>query len=170
MAKSFENTVARYRKASEMIEELKECLETLTAECGKLESEIVEYLAANPKAYNVYQRKTSSAGLVGRNFFTVTFSQELARTQAGKRLDDQEWLSKLWADKVGVNYQTTKRSLLKSKVNADVKAGTLDAATMKALGLKYERKASVVVKRIPEDAELATLRSEAEALVEETED
>ena len=32
------------------------------------------------------------------------------------------------------------------------------------------RKASVVVKRIPEDAELAALRSEAEALVEETED
>ena len=170
MAKSFENTVARFRKASEMIEELKDCIESLTAECGKLESEIVEYLAANPKAYNVYQRKTSSAGLVGRNFFTVTFSQELARTQAGKRLDDQVWLDELWADDVGVNYQLMKRVLLKSKVNADVKAGKLDAATMKALGLKYERKASIVVKRIPDDAVLSALQKEAESLAEELED
>ena len=46
MTKSFENTVARFRKCAEMVDELKGYTNTLAAERDKLEDEIIVYLAA----------------------------------------------------------------------------------------------------------------------------
>lgn len=164
--KSFENTVARFRKTSEMVDELKSYVNTLSAERDKLEVDIIDHLAAHPEAYNVFKRKTSSAGIVGRNMFTVAFSEQLERKTSGKRLDDQAWLM----DVVSKNYRQSRHSLLTSKINADFKAGILDDSKLRALDLKYGRKASLTVRRIPNDAELAALRSEAESLADSVED
>jgi hypothetical protein len=165
--KSFENTVARFRKCSEMIEELKEYVNTLTAEREHLEGEIIAYLAKHEEAYNVFKRKTSSAGVVGRNLFTVAFSEQLMRrSSADARLDDQRWLK----DFIFCGYRDSKLSLLKSKINADYKAGFLDERSMRNMDLTYGLKASLTVRRVPNDAEIAALRSEAEALADSAED
>ena len=165
--KSFENTVARYRKTAEMVDELKDYVNTLSAERDALEAEIVAHCAEHPEAYNVFMRKTSSAGIVGRSMFTVAFSQQLARTMHGERLDDQEWLKSNAALKTGAPYVASKMSLLSGKVNADFKSGKLSERELRMLGLKYERKASVTARRIPNDAELAAIRRDAEALTDE---
>ena len=166
MTKSFENTVARFRKCAEMVDELKGYTNTLAAERDKLQDEIIAHLAANPSAYNVFKRKTSSAGLVGRNMFTVAFSEQLQRKTAKARVDDQQWLK----DFVFAGYRQTKYSLLTSKINADFKAGLLDEKSLKSMDLTYGKKASITVRRVPNDAELAALRSEAEALADSVED
>ena len=166
MTKSFENTVARFRKCAEMVDELKGYTNTLAAERDKLQDEIIAHLAANPSAYNVFKRKTSSAGLVGRNMFTVAFSEQLQRNNAKARLDDQKWLN----DFVFAGYRDTKHSLLKSKINADFKAGLLDEKGLQTMDLTYGKKASLTVRRVPNDAELSALRSEAEALADAVED
>ena len=168
--KSFENTVARFRKIAEMVDELKGYTKALTAERDALEAEIIEHCAEHPDVYNVFMRKTSSAGLVGRNFFTVTFSEQLERRQAGKRLDDQDWLDNWSNTEEGQKYQTTKRSLLASKIAADYKAGNLDDGNLRFMGVKFDKMAHVTAQRIPNDAELAKIRRDAEALAEDAED
>ena len=166
MEKPFENNVSRFRKCAEMIDELKEYVTILTAERDRLEGEIISELAAHPEAYNVFTRKTSSAGIVGRELFTVAFSDQLARRTKGKALDDQGWLR----DDVFAGYRQAKLSLMKSKINADYKAGILDEKTMKVLDLTYAKVGSLIVRRVPKDSELAEIRAAAEALADTVED
>ena len=168
---SFENTVARFRKTAEMVEELKEYANALSAERDALQAEIVEHCAANPDAFNVFQRKTSSAGIVGRNLFTVSFSEQLARRNC-KRLDDQEWLKNIWVDVENLGdaaYVQQSYKLMASKVNADYKAGKMSDAQFKRIGLRYERVAKVKAVRVPNDAEVAALTKAAEVLVDKIE-
>jgi hypothetical protein len=162
----FENCVARFRKAAEMVDELKDYVKSLAAERDRLEVEIVAHLARNPRAYNVFVRKTSSAGIVGRNMFTVAFSEALARTAPGARLDDQEWLRANQRLKIGTPYIASKLSLMASKVNADAKAGILSEHDLRMLGLQHELKASVSVTRIPDSATLSAIREEARRLAD----
>ena len=164
--KSFENTVSRYRKIDEMIEELKDYVNTLTGERDMLGAEIVSHLATHPAAYNVFKHKTSSAGIVGRNMFTVAFSEQLCRTKPNARLDDQEWLKSDVDDK----YFKSKLLLLTSKVNADFKSGKLDASSLRKMGLDYRRVGNVSVSRIPNDSELDAIREEAASIADSIED
>ena len=164
--KSFENTVSRYRKIDEMIEELKDYVNTLTGERDMLGAEIVSHLATHPAAYNVFKHKTSSAGIVGRNMFTVAFSEQLCRTKPNARLDDQEWLKSDVDDK----YFKSKLLLLTSKVNADFKSGKLDASSLRKMGLDYRRVGNVSVSRIPNDSELDAIREEAASTADSIED
>ena len=166
---NFENTVARFRKVSEMVDELKEYVNALSAERDSLEADIIATCAEVPSLYNVFNRKTSSAGIVGRNMFMVTFSEQLERAKDGARLDDQAWLAEtnlvLETDK----WVGTKLFLRTSKVVADFKAGIVSEAELRSLGMKFGRCAHVTAKRIPNDAELKVLRSTAEALIDEIE-
>ena len=166
---NFENMVARYRKTSEMVAELKEYAQTLAAERDALESEIIAHCAQHGEVYNVFERKTSSAGIAGRNMFTVTFSEQLERTSSGGRLDDKEWLDGLF-QKCPFVWTESRRLLLTSKVLADIKSGLVDAAQLKGYGMRLGRRAHVTAKRIPDDAELSALRSAAEAMVEDLTD
>ena len=160
---TFENTVARFRKCVEQRDELKDIVDALNGECETLEASIIDACMNDPGLFNVFKRKTSSAGLVGRNYFQVAFSKTLTRKNSGDRLDDQEWLSGLSAQ-----YVRSKLSLSAAKVKADYSEGSLSDAALRDMGLKYGDKVSVTVKRIPDDAELATIREDAEALVGET--
>ena len=167
--KSFENTVARFRKTAEMVEELKGYVNALTAERDALETEIIAHCAEHPDVYNVFVRKNASAGLVGKNLFTVTFSDQLKRRLSGRRLDDQEWL-KCWGDKNLVEaYQTSKRCLLASKITADYKSRLLNDGDLRYLGLTFAKAAHVTAQRVPNDAELSAIRRDAEALAEDAE-
>ena len=163
---NFENTVARFRKVSEMVDELKEYANTLAAERDKLEEDIIVHCAKDEGVYNVFKRKTSGAGVVGRNMFTVTFSEQLERTLIGARLDDQAWLESLALDDPA-SWVATKKELRKSKVTADFKAGEVSVAELKRFGMRFGIRAHVTAKRIPNDAELEMLRSTAEALIDE---
>ena len=164
---NFENTVSRYRKVSEMVDELKEYANTLAAERDSLEAGIIATCSKDPSLYNVFRRKTGSAGIVGRNMFTVTFSEQLERIKANKRLDDQEWLAKTdFAQNTG-KWVGTKLFLRTSKVVADYKCGATTLGELEHFGLCLGRCAHVTAKRIPNDAELEVLRSTAEALIDE---
>ena len=163
---NFEMTVARYRKTCEMIDELKECVNTLSAERDALEEDIIVHCANDEGVYDVFRRKNSAAGIVGRNLFTVTFSEQLERTTSGAKLDDQEWLDDLFLRETRC-WTGTKKFLRTSKVVADFKAGLVDAAELKRLGMCFGRRAHVVAKRIPNDAELNALRESAESLIDE---
>ena len=121
---NFENTVARFRKVSEMVDELKEYVNTLSAERDALEEDIIAHCAKDEGVYDVFRRKNSAAGIVGRNLFTVTFSEQLERTEKGARLDDQEWLDNLFLRETRC-WTGTKKFLRTSKVVADFKAGRL---------------------------------------------
>ena len=90
----------------------------------------------------------------------------MRRSSADARLDDQRWLK----DFIFCGYRDSKLSLLKSKINADYKAGFLDERSMRNMDLTYGLKASLTVRRVPNDAEIAALRSEAEALADSAED
>ena len=153
---NFENKVARFRKCRQMAVELKETAKTLEAECAVLEGQIFDEITMTPSRLNVFIRKTSSAGLAGRNMFTVSFSKEVARRHALDRLDDQEWL-----EQVSKKYTVSKLSLLKNKINADFKAGKLDEDKLRDMDLRYERKASLTVSLVPSDADLSRIREEA---------
>ena len=164
---NFENTVARFRKVSEMVDELKEYANTLAAERDSLEEDIIVHCAKDEGVYNVFKRKTSGAGVVGRNMFTVTFSEQLERIKVDKRLDDQEWLAKTdFAQNTG-KWVGTKLFLRTSKVVADYKCGATTLGELEHFGLRLGRCAHVTAKRIPNDAELEVLRSTAEALIDE---
>ena len=164
--KSFENTVSRYRKLDEMINELKEYVNALTAEREKLNAEIVIETLNKPRLFNAFQRKTSSAGIIGRNLFTVTFSDKLCRTEDKARLDDQEWLRNAVSDE----YYSCKLELLASKVKADIKSGRLDKAKLKKMGLTVCKVGNLKVSRIPSDAEFPAIKAEASRLAETVED
>ena len=187
---NFENTVARFRKVSEMVDELKEYANALAAERDSLEAGIIATCSKDPSLYNVFKRKTSSAGIVGRNMFTaslynvfkrktssagivgrnmftVTFSEQLERAKDGARLDDQAWLESLALDEPA-SWVATKKELRKSKVTADFKAGAVSEAELKRFGMRFGRRAHVAVKRIPEDAELNALLEAAEAATAES--
>ncbi len=131
-----------------------------------LGAEIVSHLATHPAAYNVFKHKTSSAGIVGRNMFTVAFSEQLCRTKPNARLDDQEWLK----SDVDGKYFKSKLLLLTSKVNADFKSGKLDASSLRKMGLDYRRVGNVSVSRIPNDSELDAIRKEAASIADSIED
>ena len=164
--KSFENRVSRFRKLEEMIGELKEYVNSLTAERDILQTEIVVETLHKPRLFNAFIRKTSSAGIVGRNMFTVTYSDRLCRTQDKARLDDQDWLHY----NVGSDYYSIKLELQASKIKADVKSGRLDDEKLKKMGLSICRVGSLKVGRIPSDAELNAIREEAASIADSIED
>ena len=161
---TFENTVARYRKCVEHRDELKDIEDALNGEIQKLEAEIVAECLANNELFNVFERKTSSAGLVGRNYFQVTFSKSLVRRGKYARLDEQDWLRNL-----PNQYVATKRSLLASKIIADYSAGKITETDLREKDLSLNAKPSLTVKLIPSDAALAKIREYAEALVDDAE-
>ena len=161
---TFENTVARYRKCVEQRDELKDIVDALNGECETLEASIIDACMNDPSLFNVFKRKTSSAGLVGRNYFQVSFSKSLMRRGATDRLDDQEWLAGL-----DQQYVREKKMLSASKVKADYAEGTLTDAALRDMDLVYGDKVSVTAKHIPDDAELAAIKQQANALVGESE-
>ena len=161
---TFENTVARYRKCVEHRDELKDIVDALNGECQRLEDNIVEGCVCDKRLFNVFTRKTSAAGLVGRNYFQVTFSKSLARRGKYNRLDDQAWLAGL-----PQQYVASRLSLQASKIKADYASGALTDDDLSGLGLAYEDKPSLIVKLIPSDAALAKIREDAEALVGDAE-
>ena len=159
---TFENTVARFRKCVEQRDELKDIVDALNGECETLEASIIDACMNDPGLFNVFKRKTSSAGLVGRNYFQVAFSKTLTRKNSGDRLDDQEWLSGLSAQ-----YVKTKLSISASKVRADYSAKRLDDKALRDMGLKYGDDVSLSVKYIPDEATLAQIKRDAEELAGE---
>ena len=163
---TFENKVARYRKLTEHIEELKSIVDSMEGERMMLEADIITDCMKRPAVrFNVFMRKTSSAGLAGREYFTLAFSRRLERTLGPKaRLDDQEWL----ATTVDQRYVKEKLVFQPSAVNAAVAKGELDEDGLKAMDLRYGTAASLTVKRIPNDTELRQIRAEAEAFADET--
>ena len=114
---TFEKTLARLRKVSETLEELKDAIVALTGERDRLEHEIIVECANDVSRYNVFVRKNGAAGLEGREYFNVAFSDALVRARQGQRLDDQEWLAS-----VSKKYTKTSIALMKSKVNAGAEA------------------------------------------------
>lgn len=158
---TFENMVARVRKIDEHIEEMLDIVESLKGERECLEAKILEQLDAQPGLYNVYVHKNESAGLVGRSLFKVAYSTSLARLGAKDRLDDQEWLATLDGE-----YVATRLALSASKLRADYSAGKLDDAALRSMRLRYVRKASLTVGRIPDETELNALKRSAEELAD----
>ena len=159
---TFENTIARYRKVSEHLEELKDIVDSLKAEREALEASVIDSCLRNESLFNVFMRKTSSAGLVGRNYFQVSFSKKLQRSEEGDRLDEQDWLAGL-----AEQYVKTKLSISASKVRADYSAKRLDDKALRDMGLKYGDDVSLSVKYIPDEATLAQIKRDAEELAGE---
>ena len=157
---NFENTVSRFRKVSEHIAELSEIVDALKAERDALEAEALGHCFDHMELYNVFTRKNSCAGLVGREFFRVTFASRVERRGAKARLDDQEWLSTLSG-----RYVKRTLALQPSVVRAELSSGALTDAALCKMGLRLGTKATLSVKRIPNDAELAKVREDAAALV-----
>ena len=156
---TFEKTLARFRKVSETLEELKDALVALTGERDKLEHEILIVCANDVSKYNVFVRKNGAAGLDGREYFNVTFYDALVRARQGQRLDDQKWLVT-----VDEKYKKSNAVLMKSKVNADHAAGILTDADLRAMGLRYEKSPRLSVKRIPGDVDIQAYLDAAEEL------
>ena len=170
--KSFENTVARFRKTAEMVEELKGYVNALSAERDALETEIVAHCAEHPDVYNVFVRKNASAGLVGKNLFTVTFSDQLKRRLSGRRLDDQLWLNEIEGisdSEIWRNFVKTKKALNVAGIVNAHKTGQIDNGDLRLMGLTFAKAAHVTAQRIPNDAELSAIRRDAEALAEDAE-
>ena len=156
---TFEKTLARFRKVSETLEELKDALVALTGERDRLEHEIVIECANDVSKYNVFVRKNGAAGLEGREYFNVSFSDALVRARQGQRLDDQEWLAS-----VSRKYTRTSIALMKSKVNADYSAKILSDVGLREMGLRYEKTPKLSVKRIPSDVDIQAYLDAAEEL------
>ena len=159
---TFENTIARYRKCVEQRDELKDIVDALNGECETLEASVIDSCLRNESLFNVFMRKTSSAGLVGRNYFQVSFSKKLQRSEEGDRLDEQDWLAGL-----AEQYVKTKLSISASKVRADYSAKRLDDKALRDMGLKYGDDVSLSVKYIPDEATLAQIKRDAEELAGE---
>ena len=159
---TFENTVARYRKCVEQRDELKDIVDALNGECETLEATIIDTCLNDPSLFNVFKRKTSSAGLVGRNYFQVSFSKKLQRSEEGDRLDEQEWLAGL-----AQQYVKSKLSIAASKIRADYSAKRLDDKALDDMGLAYGDDVSLTVKYIPDEATLAQIKRDAESLAGE---
>lgn len=158
---TFENMVARVRKINEHIDEMLDIIDSLKGERECLEAKILEQLDETPELYNVYVHKNESAGLVGRNLFKVAYSTSLARLGGKDRLDDQDWLCTL-----NGAYLTTKLTLSAAKLRADYTAGKLDDAALRSMRLRYVRKASLTIGRIPDETELNALKRAAETLAD----
>ena len=159
---TFENKLARYRKVSEHLDELKDIVDGLKGEKEMLEHEILVDCANDLSKYNVFVRRNCAAGLVGHEYFMVKFADTLVRSRQGARLDDQEWLSG-----ISPEYTKCRLSLMKSKVNADFSEGNITEDALRGMGLKYDKEPSLTAKRIPDDASLEQVKRDAETLVSE---
>ena len=156
---TFENMIARMRKIQDHIERMKELTDALNNEKDALEASVLVTLADHPEYYNVFIRKTSSAGMVGRNLFKVTFSTTLSRLGEYDRIDDQDWLATIES-----RYLRTKYELNKAVIRSDYKAGELTDGALRTMRLRYIPKASLKVSGSPEDSEVNDLADSAETL------
>lgn len=158
---TFENMVARYRKITEHINDMKYCIESLQGELAVLDAQIFVACMEDKEKFNVFKRKTSSAGLAGREYFVMTFARKIERRLSPlARLDDQEWLAT-----IEPRFVKSKLIFQSAALNAAVSSGEITDENLKDMGLRYVNSASLTVKRIPNDTELSKLRADAEALV-----
>ena len=157
---TFENMVARYRKITEQINDMKDCIDSLQGELAVLDAQIFVACMEDKEKFNVFKRKTSSAGLAGREYFVMTFARKIERRAPTQRLDDQEWLAT-----IEPRFVKSKLIFQSAALNAAVSSGEITDENLKDMGLRYVNSASLTVKRIPNDTELSKLRADAEALV-----
>ena len=164
-----ENKLSRIRKLDEMIDELSDALATLKGERDSLTNELTPALIADKSVFNVFKHKNLSAGLIGRNYFAVSFPTALAR-KGGRRMDDQEWLKDFcWATRNGYEgkpYIREKYELDKAKITADYRSGEIDDDFMAAYGLEWQKTAKLSVLKCRTDAEVKDLIAEAERMAE----
>ena len=156
---TFENMIARVRRIQDHIERMKELTDALKNEKEALEASVLVTLADHPEYYNVFIRKTSSAGMAGRNLFKVTFSTSLSRLGEYDRIDDQDWLATIES-----RYLRTKYELNKAVIRSDYKAGDLTDGALRRMRLHYTDKQSLVISHVPSDSEVAALTEEAEKI------
>ena len=160
-----ENRLSRIRKLSEMLDDIGEAMLTLKGERDMLTAQLTSELIADKDVFNVFRHKNLSAGLIGRNYFAVSFPTALAR-KGGKRMDDQDWLHRLgcreWQSGSGVPYVRTKYELDKAKLTADYKSGVIDDDFLEAFELRFEKAAKLSVLKCRADAEVKELIAEAQ--------
>ena len=165
---SLEQKVSRYRKLTEMIEELGDSLAPLKAEAGVLADDIFSTFSANRSLYNVGVFKTFAIGFVGRELVRIDFSEKITRAKGSER--DQEWLKSLLSEKSTLAYVRLEPTLDKASIKVDLARGTTSEADLKRVGIVAAPSYKVKVSRVRKDAELATLIEQARAEAEAEED
>ena len=163
--KSLEQKVSRYRKLTETIDELSDCLAPLKAEAETLSDEIFAEFSANKSLYNVGVYKTFAVGFVGRELVRIDFSDKVTRKKGNER--DQNWLKGLLADNSTLPYVRMEMALDKAAIRQDLAKQKTSEADLKPFDIVVAPSAKVKVSRVRSDAELAALiaqaRNEAEA-------
>ena len=163
--KSLEQMVSRYRKLSEMIEELSDCLAPIKAEAETLSDEIFAAFSADRTLYNVGVYKKFAVGILGREMVRIDFSDRVTRKKG--RDTDQNWLKSLLADPKSLSYVRIEMALDKAAIRQDIDKKRITEDELKTFEIVVAPSAKVKVSRIRSDAELNALaaqaRNEAEA-------
>ena len=163
--KSLDQTVSRYRKLQEMIEELSDCLAPLKAEAETLSDEIFAAFSADKTLYNVGVYKTFAVGIIARELVRIDFSDKVTRRKGNER--DQNWLKSLLGDSKALSYVRMEMALDKAAIRQDLAKNRVNEAELKPFEIVVAPSARVKVARVRKDAEINALieaaRNEAEA-------
>ena len=149
MTKELQNSLQRYIKLSEMIDEIKDALLPLKQELGNLEEDIV--LGLKRDDYNLGVYKQESCGMIGRIHFTVRFAEKLERLSA-KPDTDQTWLGK-----IDDTFKKQVYVLDKARIANLWLRGEIDRSLLTKNGLHYAKTASLTTRRIKSDSEVKAL-------------
>ena len=157
--KSLEQMVSRYRKLSEMIEELSDCLAPIKAEAETLSDEIFAAFSADKTLYNVGVYKTFAVGFIGRELVRIDFSDKVTRRKGNER--DQNWLKSLLGDSKALPYVRMEMALDKAAIRQDLAKNRVNEAELKPFEIVVAPSAKVKVSRVRKDAEINALIAEA---------
>ena len=157
--KSLDQMVSRYRKLSEMIEELSDCLAPLKAEAETLSDEIFAAFSADKSLYNVGVYKTFAVGIIARELVRIDFSDKVTRKKGNER--DQDWLKSLLADSSVLPYVRMEMALDKAAIRQDLARKKVSEAFLKPFEIVVAPSAKVKVTRVRKDAEINALIAEA---------
>ena len=157
--KSLEQKVSRYRKLSEMVEELSDCLAPIKAEAETLADEIFAEFSADKSLYNVGVYKTFAVGFVGRELVRIDFSERITRKKGNER--DQNWLKSLLGVSTVLPYVRMEMALDKAAIRQDLSKERVTEGDLKPFEIVVAPSAKVKVSRVRRDAELSALIAEA---------
>lgn len=163
---TLENKIGRFRKITQMIEELKDAMAPLKQEAVLLHDELLAEFSKKPSLYNLFRRPTAAAGLIGRELFTANFGQYLDRIDGGKD-NDQKWLNALSVDDEGGQYVKTQWALDKEKIQNRLRNNEIDDVTLRRIGLHLATSGKIKVLRIKPDPDIKALTAAAEAMAKE---
>jgi len=170
--RAFANALQKITSLSDISRRLKDNLDAIKLELDGLMYEAKAFALANNSVFNDKIQKKTSIGHTAESVFKLATDWTFERTEKNrktgepKRLDDQAWLTALFANEKTAGYIRVKKELDKQKLRSDVSKGTIKEAALKDdFGLAKTPTANLTVYRLTDTSQVEALIAEAEELI-----